>query len=43
MGDELIIAGKCEQCWAENGGEGCDWAACGCACHDDDDLDWDGP
>ena len=35
--DDRIVAGKCETCWAENDGEGCDWAMCGCACHDEED------
>jgi len=38
-----IYGGKCEECWAQNDGEGCDWASCGCWCHEDDDLDQDGP
>ena len=37
--DDRIVAGKCEACWAENDGEGCDWAMCGCACHDDEGLE----
>ena len=38
---EATIAGKCQECWTQNQGEGCDWAACECTCHDDeDDLDW---
>ena len=37
--DDRIVAGKCEACWAENNGEGCDWAMCGCACHDDEGLE----
>jgi len=40
---DYVIAGKCERCWAENAGDGCDWAMCGCSCHDDDDLDWHDP
>ena len=39
-GTAWIVSGKCEWCWAQNRGEGCDWADCGCSCHDDDDLDW---
>jgi hypothetical protein len=42
--NDLTVAGKCESCWAENDGEGCDWASCGCDCHDDDHYeDWDEP
>lgn len=40
MTEQWIIGGKCEACWAENHGEGCDWAMCGCSCHDEDDDDY---
>ena len=34
---EHVVGGKCGWCWAQNRHEGCDWAMCGCSCHDDDD------